>query len=189
MKQIFREMAGLLQNKESFVVATVFDQSGSAPRTSGAKMLVMTDGTTSGTIGGGRLEADAIQAARKALLSGQPLIWSFELAGEDAASMDMICGGEGKVLLDFIDGTDETNRIIYEEASAILETKGKGWLITTMGSGQNFDTTRCLIKRDGTLIGRFSGEPQLLSKLTSGDCKHVDPLGSYRQLAVSHRTT
>ena len=168
MKIIFREMAGLLQNGESFVVATVFDQSGSAPRTSGAKMLVRTDGTISGSIGGGRLEADAIQAARKVLLSGQPLIWSFQLTGEDAASMDMICGGEGKVLLDFIDGTDETNRIIYEEATAILETKGKGWLITTMGKGQNFDVHRCLIKRDGTLVGRFDGEPQLLSKLTSG---------------------
>src|ERR1700690_1185018 len=168
MKKIIREMNGLLQTGESFVVATVFDQSGSAPRTSGAKMLVMTDGTTSGTIGGGRLEADAIQAARKVLLSGQPVIWSFELTGEDAASMDMICGGEGKVLLDFVDGTDETNRTIYEEAATILETRGKGWLITTISSGQTFDTSRCLIKRDGTLIGRFDGEPQLLSKLTSG---------------------
>ena len=72
MKIIFDEMARLLQEGESFVVATVFDQSGSAPRTSGAKMLVKTDGTVSGTIGGGRLEADALQAARKALLSGNP---------------------------------------------------------------------------------------------------------------------
>jgi len=168
MRKIFREMAGLLHNGESFVVATVFDQSGSAPRTSGAKMLIRTDGTISGTIGGGRLEADAIQAARQVLLAEQAAIWSFQLTGEDAASMDMICGGQGRVLLDFIDGTDETNRIIYEEATAILEAKGKGWLITTMRKGQNFDTHRCLIKRDGTLIGRFDGKHQLLSKLTSG---------------------
>jgi xanthine dehydrogenase accessory factor len=185
MKEIFREMAGLLHNGESFVVATVFDQSGSAPRTSGAKMLVRTDGTISGTIGGGRLEADAIQAARKVLLSGQPLIWSFQLTGEDAASLDMICGGKGKVLLDFIDGTNETNRIIYEEATTILETKGKGWLITTMGRGQNFDTHRCLIKRDGTLVGRFDGEPQLLSKLTSGTASmsiHSEDIDNWRCL-------
>jgi xanthine dehydrogenase accessory factor len=168
MKVIFREMAWLLHKGESFVVATVFDQSGSSPRTSGAKMLVRADGTISGTIGGGRLEADAIKAALKVLLSGRPVIRSFQLAGEDAASMDMICGGQGQLLLDFIDGTDEITQIIYEEAIAILETKGKGWLITTMGGGQNFDTHRCLIKRDETLVGRFDGEPQLLSKLTSG---------------------
>ena len=64
------------------------------------------------------------------------MIWSFRLTGEDAAGMDMICGGQGRVLLDFIDGTDETNRIIYEEATVILETKGKGWLITTIGGGK-----------------------------------------------------
>ena len=122
MKEIFRGMVELLHHGESFVAATIFDQSGSAPRTSGARMLVRVDGTIHGTIGGGRLEADAIQAARKVLLSGQSAILSFQLTGEDAASMDMICGGQGQVLLDFIDGADETNRIIYEEATAILET-------------------------------------------------------------------
>jgi xanthine dehydrogenase accessory factor len=185
MKIIFDEMARLLQEGESFVVATVFDQSGSAPRTSGAKMLVKTDGTVSGTIGGGRLEADALQAARKALLSGQSVIWSFRLTGEDAAGMDMICGGQGRVLLDFIDGTDETNRIIYEEATVILETKGKGWLITTIGGGQSFDAHRCLIKRDGSLIGRFDGTQQLLSKLTSATASmsiHSEVNGNWRCL-------
>ena len=185
MKIIFREMAKLLNEGENFVVATVFDQSGSAPRTSGAKMLVRAGGMISGTIGGGRLEADAIQAAQKVLLSGRPMIWSFQLTGEDAASMDMICGGQGQVLLDFIDGTDETTRIIYEEAFAILETKGKGWLITTMGEGQNFCTHRSLIKRDGTLVGRFDGEPQLLSKLTSGTASmsiHVEIIDKWRCL-------
>ncbi len=185
MKKIFREMADLLRKGESFVVATVFDQSGSAPRTSGAKMLVRTDGTISGTIGGGRLEADAIQAAHKVILSGQPAIWSFQLTGEDAASMDMICGGRGQVLLDFIEGKDETTRIIYEEAMAILETKGKGWLITTIGSEQNPDTHRCLIKRDGTLVGRFNGEAQLLSKLTSGTASmsiHSEVIDKFRCL-------
>ena len=168
MKKIFRQMVDLLYNRESFVVATVFDQSGSAPRTSGAKMLVRADGTISGTIGGGRLEADAIQAAQKVFLSGRPVISSFQLTGEDAAGMDMICGGQGQVLLDFIDSTDETNRTIYEDATAILETKGKGWLITAIGDGQKLNRHQCLIKRDGRLVGRFDGESQLLSKFMSG---------------------
>ena len=192
MKKIFREMAALLGKGESFVVATVFDQSGSAPRTSGAKMLVRTDGTISGTIGGGRLEADAIQAAQKVILSGQPAIWSFQLTGEDAASMDMICGGRGQVLLDFIDGKDETTRIIFKEAMAILETKGKGWLITTIGSEQTPDTYRCLIKRDGTLVGRFNGESQLLSKLTSGTTSmsiHSEVIDKFRCLVEPLRNS
>jgi xanthine dehydrogenase accessory factor len=168
MKIIFREINRLLHAGESFVLATIFEQSGSAPRMSGAKMLVRADGTISGTIGGGRLEADAMQAAREVLLSGQPKIWSFQLTGEDVAGMDMICGGQGQVLLDFIDSTDATNLRIYEEANAILEMKGKGWLITTLDNLQNTDRRQCLIKRDGTVIGRCDGGPQLLSQLISG---------------------
>ena len=51
MKKIFREMADLLLNGESFVVATVFDKSGSATRRSGAKMLLREDGKIRGTSG------------------------------------------------------------------------------------------------------------------------------------------
>ena len=125
MKIIFREIADLLHSGESFVVATVFDQSGSAPRRSGAKMLIRANGTISGTIGGGRLEADAMQAAIQVLHSGQPKIWAFQLTGEDASDMDMICGGHGRVLLDFVDGMDATSLRIYEEANVILEKKGR----------------------------------------------------------------
>jgi xanthine dehydrogenase accessory factor len=196
MKKIFREMADLLLNGESFVVATVFDQSGSAPRRSGAKMLLREDGKIRGTIGGGRLEADAIQVARQVLLSKQPVIWPFELTGKDASSMDMICGGHGQVLLEFIDGKDEINRIIYEEAMVILETKGKGWLITSLCDGQEPDAQQYLIKRDGAVVGRFEGDIKLLSKLilvsSSGPaCTsiHSEELGNRKYLVEPLRNS
>lgn len=166
MKEIFRQMVGLLRNRECFVVATIFDQSGSTPRMSGAKMLLQADDVVRGTIGGGRLEADAIKMAHSVLLSRQPAIWSFQLTGEDVASMDMICGGQGQVLLDFIDGMDQANLLIYEGATAILETKGNGWLVTTMcGGGRNIYTRHGLIKQDGTFVGRLDGDPALLTEL------------------------
>ncbi len=167
MKKLFREMADLLHRNENFVVATIFDQAGSAPRTAGAKMLVKKDGAISGTIGGGRLEAEAIRAAQQVLTTGKPMIHSFLLTGEDAASMDMICGGQGRVLLDFIEGSDETNLIIYEKAAAILENNGRGRLITSLCSERNPVTHRCLIKDDGTIAGNSGITLQTLSKLIS----------------------
>ena len=57
MQKLYRLMETLIQKEESFAVATIFDKTGSAPRTAGAKMVVRADGSTAGTIGGGRLEA------------------------------------------------------------------------------------------------------------------------------------
>ncbi len=45
------------------VLVTVITQEGSAPRTAGARMLVLPDASIRGTVGGGRYEADSINAA------------------------------------------------------------------------------------------------------------------------------
>lgn len=187
MKKLFREMANLLQNKESFVVATIFDQTGSAPRTAGAKMAVRSGGAIISTIGGGRLEADAIRLAGEAFQSGQMLIQPFDLVGKDVAEMDMICGGKGEILIDFIDAADDHNLQIYQAAAECMERREKAWLITafhdasTVGRGRQ----QCLVKRDGSLIGRFDGDPQFLAKLTAGPAKisiHAEALDKRRFL-------
>jgi xanthine dehydrogenase accessory factor len=167
MKKLYREMVDLLRKKEDFVVATIFDQAGSAPRTTGAKMLVRKDGTISGTIGGGRLEAEAIQAAKKVLSTRHPVIHSFLLTGEDAASMDMICGGQGRVLLDFIDGSDEANLRVFEGASEILQNNGRGRLVTSLRHENHLSTLRFIIRKDGTTVGSVENGLHIISKLSS----------------------
>lgn len=64
MKRLYRDMVRLLRAGESFAVATIFDKVGSAPRGAGAKMVVRGDGSILGSIGGGRLEADAMRLAQ-----------------------------------------------------------------------------------------------------------------------------
>ena len=54
MIEIYKECCTLLQSGQAVIVATVFEAKGSAPRLAGARMLVRNDGSTSGTIGGGR---------------------------------------------------------------------------------------------------------------------------------------
>ncbi len=174
MKKLFQEMVKLLQQKESFVLATIFDKSGSAPRTAGAKMVVRAVGAIIGTIGGGRLEAEAIRLGREALLSRQSLIQTFDLTGKDAAGMDMICGGKGEILIDFIDAADENARIIYTEAAKILERKEKAWLITVLENTNDIKgliRQQCLVKPDKTLIGKIDCDPYILEKLIAGPAK------------------
>lgn len=187
MKKIFQQLAGLLADNESIVVATIFDKSGSAPRTAGAKMAIRQSGATAGTIGGGRLEADAVRLAGQVFRTRQSVIAPFDLSGQDVAGMDMICGGQGEILLDFIDGGDEDNRDLYRTICEALEKREKAWLITALGSPGPGRPVRqqCLVKQDGSLVGRFEGEPRFLAKLTAGPAKisiHAEVLNGQRFL-------
>jgi len=56
-------------------------------------MIVFGDGSTNGTIGGGAVEIQAIEYARKVLLEGKPAKQSYKLA-ED---LEMQCGGNMEV--------------------------------------------------------------------------------------------
>jgi xanthine dehydrogenase accessory factor len=172
MKKIFGEIVELMGDKQSFVVATIFDQNGSAPRTTGAKMLVRKDGTISGTVGGGRLEAEAIRAALDVLKSGMPVIHEFVLTGEDAAGMDMICGGTGRVLLDYIDGSNENSRVVYEEASSILEQSERGFLVTIVSSANKTGTEHFLVKSDGTVSAGTEFSSLVMSQLLNSAAIH-----------------
>ena len=84
--------------KPKWVIATIVSHEGSTPRTSGTKMIITADGRTTGTIGGGGLEARVMDRAVKLLESKDPAVFMpFDLTYQDVDSMDMICGGQALV--------------------------------------------------------------------------------------------
>lgn len=84
-----------------FVLATVTDTAGSAPREPGAKMLVRADGSIAGTVGGGPLEGMAILTARELIAGGgRSRKESFELRHQGPASLKMRCGGRVEIFFD-----------------------------------------------------------------------------------------
>ena len=191
MKRLYREMVRLLEQGESLAVATIFDKVGSAPRSAGAKMIVRTDGSIVGTIGGGRLEADAMRLAREALLARRSLVHKFDLTGKDVAAMDMICGGAGEVLIAFVDANDPNNRIVCAAAADVLERGAKAWLITMLSerpNGGGLATQQCLVDADKTLTGQVDCDPYLLEKLVAGPAKisiHAEAFDGQRFLVGS----
>lgn len=186
--KLYREMVDLLRKGESFAVATIFDNIGSAPRTNGAKMLVCANGSITGSIGGGRLEADAIRLALETLSARKTVIQSFDLSSKDVAGIDMICGGKGEVLIDFVDASDKNNLIVCQAATDIHERGEKAWLITildTVPGGSVLRRQQCLVKPDKTLIGKIDCDPYILEKLIAGPAKipiHAEILDNQRLL-------
>ncbi|HEY6838215.1 MAG TPA: XdhC family protein [Geobacteraceae bacterium] len=86
---IYEELIRLQRSGVAAALATVVESSGSSPRKAGAKMLVKSDGSIMGTIGGGKVEQETIEAARKAISTGLPCTLPFVLT-EDYGH---VCGG------------------------------------------------------------------------------------------------
>ena len=86
---------------------------GSAPRAVGAKYLVKGDGTSSGSIGGGCVEAEVWQEAQKVMEKGGGRVLHFELTSEQLAEGGLICGGNIDI---FLEPLREEFLNIYQEA-------------------------------------------------------------------------
>ncbi len=162
MKDSFRKITKLLLGGESFAVATVMEKTGSAPREGGAKMIIRADGSTFGSVGGGRMEAETTAAAREAIRMKKSAVIPFRLSGEDAAGSDMICGGSGRILIDFVDADREEDRTVFSAAVDALK-RGGAWLVTDLESSR-----RCLLMQDGSRTGGLDCGPDVLRALQAG---------------------
>ena len=106
MREILNDLIRELEAGNSIVLVTVVRHAGSTPRGPGARMLVRSNGSIVGTIGGGALEASIHRSAIKVFASRASILVPFNLNPDDANSLGMICGGEGQVLVEYIDCGD-----------------------------------------------------------------------------------
>ena len=97
MENHLRQMQALLEEGTSFVCVTLVDIKGSTPRARGGRMLVTSSGLHSGTIGGGLVEAKALEYSQKFMqqneLSGQTKFIEWNLNRD----IGMSCGGSVKL--------------------------------------------------------------------------------------------
>jgi xanthine dehydrogenase accessory factor len=94
--ELYEEIVRLTRQGEPFVLATVVAHSGSSPRKSGTKMLVRSDGSSLGTVGGGRIEKETTEAAGMALNDGEARTLEFILTEEHGYA----CGGSMSVFVE-----------------------------------------------------------------------------------------
>ena len=83
------------------VLCTVVATRGSTPQKAGAAMLVFADGTQSGTLGGGCVEAEVRRRALHSLAAGGgPTFHTFQLDDNYGWDDGLICGGRMTILAD-----------------------------------------------------------------------------------------
>src|SRR6266850_131731 len=95
---LYEQLVTLERAGTAFVLVTLVEALGSTPQDTGAKMLVTAAGRHAGTVGGGRVEAQAIAAAQEMLAASgperaQPKFVSWTLKKD----VGMTCGGAVKL--------------------------------------------------------------------------------------------
>ena len=122
MRWLAPTLARLLDAGRPVSMITVVDARGSTPRGVGTRMLVTQGGGFFGTIGGGRLEYDAMAAARRLLeTDGRPEVREVPLG----PALGQCCGGHATVLI------ERADRHALEALQA-LESDDFGYVLTRL---------------------------------------------------------
>jgi xanthine dehydrogenase accessory factor len=126
----YEESKRLIDKGESYVCVTILEKYGSAPRGIGTKMIIEKDLSIIGTIGGGIFEALTIKEANTIFKTKKSKIKNFFLSNKDASIEGMVCGGDLRVLIEFIDVQNENIKQIYSKANE-LSDKGEDFVMVT----------------------------------------------------------
>ena len=184
--EITRAGLSLVELGQDFAWVTILGTHGSSPRHAGAAMVVRKDGSIAGTIGGGPLEATVIKEALEVLKAQESRIADFE-----SAELGMLCGGEGRLLIEHVDATHPATQELFRGMLEVLTSGRRGWLVTAISAeaGPLSAVRRCLVDSNGSIAGDPLCEPEALQALRksggtydqiiSGDPErtHVQPIG------------
>lgn len=167
MEHIERDILELLGGGEDLVLATILTHQGSTPRAMGAQMVVRPDGRIRGTIGGGKVEADVIEAAAEVRAKAMATVRDYDLAGRAAEGMDLICGGLLSVLVEHLavsPGARSRYQAVVEELEAGRRALSVALLPETNPSGP---LKRFVVRQDGSVAGDLEAAAGVVDRIAS----------------------
>jgi len=97
---LFEEIVRMRRAGQRGALATIVHTNGSIPSFESSRMLVREDGSISGTIGGGCVEADVWAAAKEVMQKEVPRKLTFHLNNEASYDNGLICGGTLEVFVE-----------------------------------------------------------------------------------------
>jgi xanthine dehydrogenase accessory factor len=167
---IYEVIDDYLSRDRQGAIATIIRKLGAAPREEGAKMFVGDDGVIFGTVGGGRVEAEVREAAKRVARSDSVKLLHYRMDGEAIGDEGMICGGNIDLLLEPI---LPRYRDLYAEARKLERGGGNAFIITSCSEGA---FRKALIQENGSATGDPVGHP---------DTKEFPSLAGLRHPVVS----
>ncbi|MBI5101927.1 MAG: XdhC family protein [Nitrospirae bacterium] len=167
--EIYEEIVRLKKEGRPAALATIVQTVGSTPQRQGAKMLVRDDGSIMGTLGGGCIEADVIQAAIMAIKDGQPSTVPFELTEKQGG---LVCGGKVLVYIEPVLPDPELIILGAGHVGAALSTLAKfaGFSVTVTDDRAEYANRANIPAADQVVVHDFG---DIFSKVRSGRNQYV----------------
>ncbi|MFO1006534.1 MAG: XdhC family protein [Planctomycetaceae bacterium] len=151
----------------SVAITLLVETRGSTPQKAGASMLVYTDGSQSGTLGGGCVEAEVKRRALSLIPDGSPELMTFQLDSDYGWDDGLICGGRMRMLVDPIRAGDDL--LYYRELARLVEG-GRGCteaVVLDAGETGVPELSRYLFDRDGVCVAQRASQPASASLLAN----------------------
>jgi xanthine dehydrogenase accessory factor len=123
MSTLLDDLLEAVRRGQPVAYTALVETRGSTPQKAGAAMLVYADGSQSGTLGGGCVEAEVKRRALRLLDAGDREILTFQLDSDYGWDDGLICGGRMTMLVDPVrPGTDHS----FFERLARIAADGQG---------------------------------------------------------------
>jgi xanthine dehydrogenase accessory factor len=169
MRELLAELTSALDQDRDCVYCAVIETRGSTPQKAGAAMLVYADGSQSGTLGGGCVEAEVKQRALRVLMEsgGAPSVLTFCLDDNYGWDDGLICGGRMSILADPLyrsQGAAEADSRRCQAADYYrrfrqLVEDGQGCTEAVVMAEHSAPGSRFLFDAAGMLVAQISAAP------------------------------
>lgn len=184
MKSVYREAATLSNRGEEFVIATVVHTKGSTPQKPGAALLVRSDGSTVGTLGGGCVEGDIWFAAKEALRERSLPFYKEYYLNEDIAARDgLVCGGSMFFAIDPV--IDPAGHSKTDQAIADAYDGGPSVALVSLVKSSRLQVgATILVRENGDCEGTLGDAS--LDKKSIAAATAVMPMGRSKRITTAH---
>ena len=172
MKQRLLELNKAVASGEVAVLATIVEKHGSTPRGVGTAMVVYADGTQTGTIGGGAMEARVKQHAMELFAASTDDVVDLKVHPDGSEKTGF---NNGMVTVLFRRFYGDSTKAFLDEALEAIEQGIDAWLVCPI---RNHAAGETLLVSTAELLRRFYPEqlPKGAALLKGAESWFVEPL-------------
>lgn len=167
MVDVYQEIVRLREAGEPCALCTITKTRGSTPGKTTMKMLVRADGSFAGTVGGGCLEAEVLEAALESMKDERSRTLAFALNERDYPDSGLLCGGQLEV---FVEPIVEPRLVLFgggHISGAIARiAKSCGFHVTIGDDREAFVTPEKHPDADELVSGPFAGMARAVAPAT-----------------------